>query len=140
MKILAIDFGMKRMGFAVGNTVINTAVPIDPIDRKNSTQAVEHIKQLVSDYEIDRILLGYPLNMDGSKSPITQQVEHFAQRLEKSLAPDIEVKFMDERLSSFEAEEELKALHKDYKKRKKILDSMSALVILQHHMVMENRK
>lgn len=140
MKILAIDFGMKRMGFAVGNTVINTAVPIDPIDRKNSAQAVEHIKRLVSDYEIDRILLGYPLNMDGSKSPITGQVEHFARRLEKSLAPGIEVKFMDERLSSFEAEEELKALHKDYKKRKKILDSMSALVILQHHMVMENRK
>jgi putative Holliday junction resolvase len=140
VKILAIDFGMKRMGFAIGNTVINTAVPINPIAWKDSTKAVEHINQLVSDYEIDRILLGYPLNMDGSKSPVTQQVERFAQRLEKSMAPGIEIEFMDERLSSFEAEEELKVLHRDYKKRKKILDSMSALVILRHHMNMENRK
>jgi putative Holliday junction resolvase len=140
VKILAIDFGMKRMGFAVGNTVINTAVLIEPIDRKNSRQVVEHIKRLVSDYEIERILLGYPLNMDGSKSPITREVEHFAQRLGKSLVPGLEITFMDERLSSFEAEEELKTLHRDYKKRKKILDSMSALVILRHHMDMENRK
>ena len=134
MKILAIDFGMKRMGFAVGNPTINTAAPIDPITYKDTNHALEHIKQLVSEYDITQILIGYPLNMDGTKSNITGQVEHFTRRLKKILAPGITTHYVDERLSSFEAEEELKTLQTDYKKRKKIIDSMSALMILRRFM------
>lgn len=134
MKLLAIDFGLKRMGFALGNTHINTAVPIEPITRKDSKQAIEYIKNLVTEYDITGILLGYPLNMDGTKSDITEHVEHFARRLKKGIDPDIAVEFVDERLSSFEAEEELKAVKPDYKKRKKVLDSISALVILRRFM------
>jgi putative Holliday junction resolvase len=134
MKILAIDFGMKRMGFAVGNPTINTAAPIDPINYKNTNHALEHIKQLISEYDITQILIGYPLNMDGTKSSITEQVEHFTRRLKKTLAPGIATHYVDERLSSFEAEEELKPLQANYKKRKKIIDSMSALMILRRFM------
>ncbi|UCH93550.1 MAG: Holliday junction resolvase RuvX, partial [Candidatus Aminicenantes bacterium] len=117
MKLLAIDFGMKRMGFAIGNTAINTAAPIDPLTHKNTTRAIEHIKHLIAEYDITRILIGYPLNMNGSKSKITGQVEHFTARLKKNLAPDIATEFVDERLSSFEAEQELKTLQPNYKKR-----------------------
>lgn len=134
MKLLAIDFGLKRMGFAVGNTLIDVATPIDPVGLKNSKQAVGHIKHLLAEYDIARVLLGYPLNMDGTKSEMTVQVEHFARRLQKNIPPDIAVEFVDERLSSFEAEEELKALKPGYKKRKKMIDSMSALVILRRFM------
>jgi putative Holliday junction resolvase len=134
MKILAIDFGMKRMGFAIGNTTINTAAPIDPLTYKNTNHALEHIKQLITEYDITQILIGYPLNMDGTKSSSTEQVEHFTRRLEKALAPGITAQYVDERLSSFEAEEELKPLQPNYKKRKKILDSMSALMILRRFM------
>jgi putative Holliday junction resolvase len=134
MKILAIDFGMKRMGFALGNTDISTAVPIDPIAYKNTNLAIEHIEQLITGYDITQILIGCPLNMDGTKSSITQQVEHFTRRLKKTLAPGIPIQYVDERLSSFEAEEELKPLQAGYKKRKKYLDSMSALVILRRFM------
>lgn len=134
MKLLAVDFGMKRMGFAIGNTTINTATPIDPLTYKNTKHAVEHIKQLTAEYDITQILIGYPLNMDGSKSSISGQVEHFTRRLKKALAPGITTQYIDERLSSFEAEQELKSLHPDYKKRKKIIDSMSALMILRRFM------
>ena len=122
------------MGFAVGNSLINTVTPIEPISPKNSKQAVEHIKYLITEYDIVRILLGYPLNMDGTKSEITERVEHFARRLKRAVEPDIPVEFVDERLSSFEAEEELKVLQPDYRKRKKVLDSMSALVIMRRFM------
>jgi putative Holliday junction resolvase len=132
MKILAIDFGMKRMG--IGNPTISTAAPIDPITYKNINHALEHIKQLISEYDITQILIGYPLNMDGSKSSVTGQVEHFTRRLKKTLAPGIATHYVDERLSSFEAEEELKPLQANYKKRKKIIDSMSALMILRRFM------
>jgi len=134
MKILAIDFGMKRMGFAIGNTAINTSAPIDPLTYKNTTHALEHIQQLITEYDIVQILIGYPLNMDGTKSSSTEQVEHFTRRLKKTLAPGITTQYVDERLSSFEAEEELKSLQPNFKKRKKILDSISALMILRRFM------
>lgn len=134
MKILAIDFGMKRIGFAVGTPAIKTATPIDPLIRKNSKEAVQFIKQLVYDYDISRIIIGYPLNMDGTPSPMTINVDNFMRRLQRSMGPDFEIVTIDERLSSFEAEEELKTLHYDYKKRKKHLDSMSALILLNRYM------
>jgi putative Holliday junction resolvase len=134
MKILAIDFGMKRMGFAMGNSAINTAAPLAPLTYKNTKQAITHIKQLIDEYDIVWVLLGYPLNMDGSKSLITRQVERFKTHLNKILEPGIGIEYVDERLSSFEAEEELKSLHPHYKKRNKIIDSMSALVILRRYM------
>jgi len=134
MKILAIDFGLKRMGFAIGNTLLGTATPLDTFERKNSRQAVDHIKNLVSEYDISLVLLGYPLHMDGTKSHFTEQVEHFKNRLKKAFTPGVEVDLADERLSSFEAEEELKSFQPDYRKRKKILDSMSAMVFLRRYM------
>jgi putative Holliday junction resolvase len=72
--------------------------------------------------------------MDGTKSSSTDQVEHFTRRLKKNLAPGITTQYIDERLSSFEADEELKSLQPNYKKRKKIIDSMSALMILRRFM------
>ena len=105
------------MGFALGNTAIGTATPLDPLTYKNTKQAIVHIQQLIDEYDINRVLLGYPLNMDGSKSEITQQVERFKTYLNKILEPAIAIEYVDERLSSFEAEEQLKSLHPHYKKR-----------------------
>jgi putative holliday junction resolvase len=134
MKVLAVDFGMKRIGFAVGSVLIKTAVPIEPIMRKNSKQVIQYIKQLVDEYEIERIVMGYPLNMDGSKAKMTEHVENFTRRLRRAVGLGIQIDFVDERLSSFEAEEELKSIQPDFKKRKKIIDSMSALVLLRRYM------
>lgn len=138
MKILAVDFGMKRMGFAIGNTVIRTAAPIDPIARKDDTQDIRYIEHLIDEYDISKILIGYPLNMDGTKSNITFVVEAFAEKLKENIPGNIAVEFVDERLSSFEAEEMLKSHQQDYKKRKKVLDSISALVLLSSYIDRSN--
>lgn len=132
MKILAIDFGKKRLGFALGDTLINSATPLRQIDRKNITQDIDYIKGLIDEYDVQKIVTGYPLNMDGTQSKITAEVEEFSAALQKKIA--IPVDFIDERLTSFEAEELLKEYKPDYKKRKKILDSISALVILRSYM------
>jgi len=134
MKILAIDFGMKRMGFAIGNPVIDSAIPIEPLEYKKKDHVYNHIKNLISQYEVTHILIGYPLNMDGSKSKITEAVDRFKANLLKALDLEIKIEYVDERLSSFEAAEELKALRPDYKKKKEILDSMAAKMILQRFM------
>ena len=137
MKILAIDFGTRHMGFAVGNYFIRTATPIAPLVRKNEEKDFQYIKQLIDEYDISKIIIGYPLNMDGTKSETTLQVEQFARQLKENI--DIETEFVDERLTSFEAHELLKSQHPDYKKRKKILDSVSALIILRTYLEKENR-
>lgn len=131
MKILAIDFGMKRMGFAVGNTDLRTATPIAPMVRQNERQDIIYIQNLLDEYDIGKIIIGYPLNMDGSKSDFTLQVEDFSRQISRRFA--IETEFVDERLTSFEADELLKEYQEDYKKRKKVLDSVSALVILRSY-------
>jgi len=133
MKLLAVDFGMKRMGFAVGNSVIRTAAPIDPIVRKGDVPDIQYIEHLIDEYDISKILIGCPLNMDGTKSGITLDVEAFTEKLKEKIPGNIVVEFVDERLSSFEAEEMLKSHQQDYKKRKKILDSISALVLLSSY-------
>lgn len=132
MKILAIDFGMKRMGFAVGNTELGTTTPINPLTRKNQQHDNIYIQNIIAEYDINKIIIGHPLNMDGTKSDFTLQVEHFARQIMEHFT--IETELVDERLSSFEADEMLKEFQRDYKKRKKILDSISALVILRTYM------
>jgi putative Holliday junction resolvase len=134
MKLLAIDFGKKRMGFAIGNAIIHTAAPIDPITRKDEHTDIQYINHLLDEYDISKIIIGYPLNMDGTRGAITLEVEAFAEKLKKEIAPGIEIDFIDERLSSFEAEEMLKSFQQDYKKRKKNLDSISAMVLLRSYM------
>ena len=132
MKILAIDFGMKRMGFAIGNTSLRTATPIAPLVRQNEQQDIIYLQNLIAEYDIEKIIIGYPLNMDGTKSNFTMQVENFARFIKEHFT--IETDFVDERLTSFEADEMLKEFQQDYKKRKKMLDSVSALVILRSYM------
>jgi putative pre-16S rRNA nuclease len=134
MNILSIDFGMKRIGFAIGSPLIRIASPLDPVNRKNSKQVIQHIRLLLEEYDISSIVVGYPMHMDGTATFITREVEHFSHRLEKALGPDIPVHLVDERLSSFEAQEELRNHHPTGKKQKEIIDSMSAVVILKRYM------
>jgi putative Holliday junction resolvase len=140
MKLLAIDFGMKRIGFAIGSIPLNTATPAPAMLRKNSKQAVQYIKQLVHEHDITRIVVGYPLHMDGSRGAITEQVEHFTNRLKKAFEPGIPVEWADERLSSFEAEEAVKDLPLPAGKRKEIIDSMAAVVIARRFMESRHEK
>lgn len=129
MKVLAVDFGLKRVGFAIASPALKTAAPIDAVRRKNSKQVTIYIRSLIEEYDIDTIAVGYPLHMDGTRGAMTEHVEHFTRRLAKSLEPDISIHLVDERLSSFEAEETLKDLPPQVRKRKEILDSMSAVMI-----------
>lgn len=132
MKVLAIDYGEKRLGFALGDKTTKTAIPIDQINRKNLSDDLNIVYKFVEEFEVNIIVLGYPLNMDGTKAEISKKVENFAESLKKKLK--IEIKLVDERLSSFEAEEMLKTLKPKYQDRKKKLDSIAALVILQNYL------
>lgn len=134
MKILAIDFGMKRIGFAVGNTIIKSATPIEQLERKTLEFDLEQILRIIDQYDIQHIIMGLPLNMDGTPGKITGAVKNFRNYLIKRIPDGIDIELVDERLSSFEAEELLKPVHGDFRKRKKVLDSVSAMMLLNDYL------
>ncbi|MEI6614198.1 MAG: Holliday junction resolvase RuvX [Chrysiogenales bacterium] len=131
MKVLAVDFGSKRIGLAVGNSQVRVATPLGQILARNRHYVLEEILKRVGEFEIDHIVVGYPLNMDGSRSLTCKRVDQFINYLIKRIA--LPISRVDEKLSSFAAEEMGKEVQGDFRKRKLFLDGLSAQVILQNY-------
>ena len=106
MQIIAFDFGEKKIGVAVGQTSTNTSSPLQIIFNKDDKTNWISISSLLDEWKPDLILLGKPLNMDGSESEIMKKVDKFYKELKSIYDADIE--FVDERLTTFEAREILK--------------------------------
>ena len=106
MQIIAFDFGEKKIGVAVGQTSTNTSSPLQIIFNKDNKTNWISISSLLDEWKPGLILLGKPLNMDGSDSKIMEKVDKFYKELKSIYDADIE--FVDERLTTFEAREILK--------------------------------
>ena len=106
MQIIAFDYGEKKIGVAVGQTSTNTSSPLQIIFNKDNKTNWISISSLLDEWKPDLILLGKPLNMDGSDSEIMKKVDKFYKELKSIYDADIE--FVDERLTTFEAREILK--------------------------------
>ena len=106
MQIIAFDYGEKKIGVAVGQTSTNTSSPLKIIFNKDNKTNWISISSLLDEWKPDLILLGKPLNMDGSESKIMKKVVQFYKEL-KSIY-DVDIEFVDERLTTFEAREILK--------------------------------
>lgn len=132
MTIIAIDYGEKRVGAAIGNTELLTVVPIPGLTRKKRGDEIEFIQNLIKEYDPGKILIGNPLNMDGTKSKFSNIVERFSRKLRSAFSLDVEL--VDERLSSFEAEEILSKYNAGVKKKKRMVDSLSAMIILKRYL------
>ena len=106
MQIIAFDYGEKKIGVAVGQTSTNTSSPLKIIFNKDNKTNWISISSLLDEWKPGLILLGKPLNMDGSESVIMKKVDKFYKELKSIYDADIE--FVDERLTTFEAREILK--------------------------------
>jgi putative Holliday junction resolvase len=101
MRVLVFDFGLKRIGVAVGQTLTGTAQPLEPIKANDGVPGWPELERLVNEWQPDAFLVGLPLNMDGSVSDMSLRAKKFGNRLHGRLHKPIH--FFDERLSSFEA-------------------------------------
>jgi putative Holliday junction resolvase len=131
MKVLAVDYGSKRIGLAVGNTLTRVATPLGQITTANLQDALAQIQKRVGEFEIGHIVVGYPLHADGSRSRTCGQVDRFVGFLRKRIA--LPVTLVDEKLSSVAAEDMGREMQSDFRKRKLYLDALSAQVILQNY-------
>jgi putative Holliday junction resolvase len=127
MRYLAIDYGDKRIGLAVCDPSETIASPLKVLNRPKCF--IKEITDIIISEEIGGLVLGNPLNMDGTKSCLSKLVERFAEKLKEKIT--IPIYFQDERLSTFAAEEKLVDIELTKKKRKERIDAIAAADILE---------
>ena len=101
MQIVAFDYGEKKIGVAVGQTETNTSSPLQIIFNNNDQVNWNEISVLLDEWKPELIIIGKPLNMDGTDSEIMKEVERFYQKLKNIY--DAKFEYVDERLTTFEA-------------------------------------
>lgn len=121
MQILAIDFGLKKVGLAIGNTLTKTSMPISTIFYKSKQELFNLLEKHVTEWKPEFIIVGNPLNMDQTESEMSKLAEKFSTQFSKKF--NLAVELVDERLSSFEAKEFAKDDNLDAMAAKLILDS-----------------
>ena len=131
MKIIAFDAGTKRIGVAVGDETMRIASPVGFID--NNPTLVSSVQKLFEMYAPEMVVIGNPLNMDGSKNPKTNFADDLAVII-KATAPEKEIIMWDERLSSAQAGELLIKHDVSRGKRRKTVDKIAAAIILQSYL------
>lgn len=129
--VLAFDFGIKRVGVAVGERRLGSGRPLATITQETNDARFAAIAQLIAKWQPQRLVVGRPLNDDGSSHDMTARCERFANQLSGRFR--LPVALVDERFSSQEAEDVLRAGgQRDWRERKMHLDAEAARVILEH--------
>ena len=127
--VLGIDFGIKRIGIATGQTITGTATPVTTLHQVNGAPDWAGLAQQIERWRPDALLVGIPYHTDGSASPMTDTVRSFCRELQQHFSqPVIEV---NETLSSFEAEQLLRQQKKIAQHNKQEIDRMAAALIVQ---------
>ena len=133
LTLLGFDFGTKSIGVAVGQTVTKSAKPLTVIKVKDDNLDWSKFAQLIGEWKPDVLIVGLPLNMDGSEQAITQVVKQFANDLQQKF--NLPVHLVDERLTTVEARAKLFEEQGGYRAlQKPAIDAMAAQLILESWM------
>jgi putative Holliday junction resolvase len=127
--LMGLDLGTKTIGLAVSNPERTLATPLSTIRRKKFTTDAEQLLALATERKVTGLIIGLPLNMDGSEGPRAQATRAFVRNLGGKT--DLPIAFWDERLSTAAAERELISLDTSRAKRAEVIDEMAASYILQ---------
>ncbi|MBL7959607.1 Holliday junction resolvase RuvX [bacterium] len=132
-RVLAIDYGERRIGLALSDPMRIIASGLTTIQVQNENAAIQEIKKLVNEHEVIQIVMGNPLDKNGSEGTKAQKVRIFAEKLRQQIPLDII--FWDERMSSVTAQKMLIETESKKKRRtKEKIDELAAVVILRHYL------
>ena len=132
MRIMALDVGDKTIGVAISDALLLTAQVRPTIQRKDAKSDIEVLRRLAAENEVHQIVVGQPLHMSGKESRQSEKIGIFAGELEKTLR--IPIVFWDERLTSFAAEQHLEEMGLSWRKRRRHVDKIAAMIILQNYL------
>ena len=132
MRILAIDLGDVRSGLAMGESTTGTIEPLRVVEARTPEQRLTILAGVVEEFGPELILVGLPLNMDGTEGSQAKAARTFADRLKA--CTDIPVNMQDERLTSFEADQQLKGSGRSRKGRKQIQDALAAAELIRDYL------
>ena len=127
--LIGLDFGTKTIGVAISDRLQGVATPRETIKRKKFGLDADAIERLIAENEVTGIVLGLPMNMDGSEGPRAQSTRAFARNLSQRI--EAPIFFWDERLSTVAAERALLEADMSRKKRADVIDNVAASYILQ---------
>jgi len=131
-RILALDMGDRRIGIAVSDLLGITAQGLEVIDKKQTPDWLHRLDTLIQQYEVKKIVIGFPRNMDGSIGPKGEASQKVAELIRERYA--LPVSLWDERLSTAAAQRSLIKADMSRKKRKQVVDQVAASWILQGYL------
>lgn len=142
MRILGLDYGDKTIGVAMSDLLGITAQDIEIVrrtDENSFKKSIARLREIIREYEIKTIVLGYPKNMDNSEGIRCQKTLEFRDRLQRNFK-SMEIILWDERLSTVATERNLIASGMNFFERKEVIDKIAAVYILQGYLDYLNNK
>ena len=134
MRILGIDYGEARVGIAITDPLNITAQGLETIQRNGSDKVIlKRLDEILEQYEIDTIVVGMPLHMNGTLSERAKITEEFIHKL-KCKYNQLKIDFIDERLTTVEAHKTMNFLDVNKNKKRNIVDTISAMYILETYL------
>ena len=128
-RILAVDYGEKRIGLAVSDELGITASPLMTLTRRSDEEAIQQIAQLVSKLKVTQIVVGLPRRTDAQEGEMERKARAFAERLQQAV--QVPVTLFDERFTTRIAEQVLLEADLSRRKRKQVRDRLAAVILLQ---------
>ena len=130
-RILSVDYGSQKSGLAVTDPLQIIVSGLDTVETK---QLISFLQNYFRQEVVDKVVIGYPTHADGTPTALVAQIEEFVKQLKKQIG-NVEVAYQDESLTSKHAKEIILATHKKKKRRdKKLVDKVSAILILQEYL------
>ena len=129
MRILAIDFGEKRIGLALSDPDTRLALPLTTLNRRSDKEAIAAITQIVQDQQVSQLVVGEPLNMDGSRGDSARRTASFARKLQS--ATGLRCVMVDETLTSIAARDRLIEAGVDLRRHPERVDAVAAQLLLE---------
>ncbi len=131
-RILAIDFGLRRIGLAVSDALGITAQGLPTLQRTATRKDIEYIRAVAEEYNVGKIIVGNPIGHAGTPTSMSRHAEAFAKKLQGRLVCPVEL--WDERLTSVEANRMLRSAGLSINKRRQTVDRVAAALLLQNYL------
>ena len=131
-RIIALDYGKRRIGIAISDPLQLIAQPLETLEHKNLVSTVKRLTELMRQYSVEKIVLGFPLSLRGRKTAFTRRVEQFGKNIEAKLG--LPIVYWDERLTSVQARRTLITMNEKPSRKKDKIDKLAAALILQNYL------